>query len=412
MAATINSERLSALLAEINRFGRIPGAEGFFRPAFGEADMAVRRHFETLLKADGLATHVDAAGNVFGRHAPDGAAGPAIMVGSHLDTVPAGGAFDGALGVAVALECVRAIREAAIPLAHPIEVVATADEEGRFGGMLGSQAIAGVLADGWAESAADAEGETLAEAMRGAGLDADRLAEAARPPGSVGAFLELHIEQGPVLETTGRDVGVVTAVSGCAVLAVSLVGAANHSGTTPMDLRHDAFVGMARIGSALPGLARRLGTDQSRLTIGHVEIAPNAVHTIPGAANFTIVVRDVDRKVMVALRDAIGALAAEVAADLGLAVSVETRSWLDPVALDAGLRERALAEAALLGIDAVPMPSGAGHDAQTMAAFCPTALLFVPSRGGISHAPQEFTPWPAIERGAAVLLAFLVALAT
>jgi N-carbamoyl-L-amino-acid hydrolase len=398
---TVDADRLFATLDGINRFGFDPATGGYDRPAFSAADMAVRRWFMDEMAAEGLAVHMDAAGNVFGRTGPDG---PSVMVGSHLDTVPSGGAFDGALGCAAALECARALREAGAGLARPLEVVATADEEGRFGGMLGSQAIAGVVPDGFVETATDADGLRLADAMRAAGLDPGAVPGAARAPGSVAAFLELHIEQGPVLETAGRDVGIVTAVSGCTVLAVTLHGAANHSGTTPMDMRQDALVGLCRIGAALPALAREAGTDQSRLTVGHVMLTPNAPHTIPGAAFFTIVIRDVDGAVMRTLRAEVEALVGRACASEGLSFSIAERSSLGPVVLDAGLQDLLLRVGVRQGLEPLSMPSGAGHDAQTMAHLCPSALVFVPSRGGLSHAPQEHTGRDAIISGTAVLL--------
>lgn len=405
--ARIDGERMAETLAGINHFGADAVSGGWDRQAFGTADMDVRAWFRDQMLADGFVAGIDPAGNVFGRFGPEG---PAVMVGSHLDSVPAGGAFDGALGCAVALECVRAIRDAGIDLARPVEVIGTADEEGRFGGMLGSQALAGLLPDGWVDTAHDAGGLPLADAMRKAGLDPAAVAGAARPAGSLAAFLELHIEQGPVLESMGRDIAVATAISGCAVLDVTLVGAANHSGTTPMDLRRDAFVAMARIGAAVPDLTR-FGTADARLTIGRAALSPNEPHTIPGEASFTVIVRDVERRAMDALCEAFEALVAEIAGPSGIDHMVERRSDLNPVQLDAGLADRLAGAARARGLDPVMMPSGAGHDTQMMATLCPSALLFVPSRGGISHAPAEHTDWPPIERGAQVLLDTIVALA-
>ncbi len=266
----IDLPRLQALLEGINGFGCNPATGGFNRIGYSAEDTAVRRWFGEQLRADGLAVHTDAVGNVFGRFGPE--TGPCIMVGSHLDTVPEGGAFDGALGVAVALECVRAMRDAGVTPAIAIEVVATAEEEGRFGGMLGSQAISGQVTRDWIDTATDADGVRLADAMRACGLDPDNLASAARAPGSVRAFLELHIEQGPVLETTRTAVGIADVVSGVCLLAVSLKGTANHSGTTPMDQRADAFAGLAEIGTAIRPLIKEAGTEQSRITIGKVDL--------------------------------------------------------------------------------------------------------------------------------------------
>ncbi len=397
----IDPARLALLIEGINRFGRNEATGGYDRVAFSAADMAARAWFADEMRRDGLAVHTDDAGNLFGRFGPAG--GPCVMAGSHLDTVPDGGAFDGVIGCAAALEAVRAMKDRGHVPATAIEVVATADEEGRFGGMLGSQAITGTATAAFVEGAVDADGVRLTDAMRAAGLDPAAVPGAARSPGSVRAFLELHIEQGPVLERTGAEIGIAHSVSGVCVLAVTLTGRANHSGTTPMTMRADAFQALAEIGAALPGLAARHGTDETRITVGHVELSPNAVHTIAGAARFTIVLRDTARAVMLDLRSRIGELVENVGASLGVSSRVETSSWLDPVALDAEIGAMLEAECAGLGYTLRRMPSGAGHDAQTMTALCPTGLIFVPSRGGISHAPAEFTDAEAIARGAQLL---------
>lgn len=390
-------------LDEINSFGRNPESGGYNRIGFSDADMAVRRWFAKAMAAEGFAMQGDAAGNVFARFGP--ADGPCVMVGSHLDTVPEGGAFDGALGVAVAAECARVLRDAGVEPDRALVVVATAEEEGRFGGMLGSQAIAGQLTAEWLDEAADAEGVRLADTMRAQGLAPEAVPAAAWAPGSVAAFLELHIEQGPVLEAAGIPVGIADSVSGVCLLLARLRGRANHSGTTPMQLRADAFAGLAAFAATIPSLIAEHGTGQARLTIGKVEIAPNFAHTIPGRAEFTLIIRDTDAGAMRALDAAARDGIAAAAAAHGLEVEIEERSWLAPVALDAGLVELLGEEAARLGIAAQVMPSGAGHDAQTMASLAPSGLVFVPSRGGISHAPEEWTDREAIERGAELMLA-------
>jgi N-carbamoyl-L-amino-acid hydrolase len=247
--------------------------------------------------------------------------------------------------------------------------------------------------------------------MRAQGLDPAAVDSAALPPGHAAAFLELHIEQGPVLEAAGIPVGLVTAVSGCCVLQVTLDGQANHSGTTPMDMRADAFAGLAQVAARIPGLIADHGTDQSRITIGKVALTPDEVHTVPGRAVFSAVLRDTDEEVMHGLRAELDAAIAEAAARNRLTVSVEARSSIPPVALDAGLRAVLTRAAAGCGHAVLDMPSGAGHDAQTMQAICPAALVFVPSRGGISHAPAEWTDWADILRGADVLLAAVLELA-
>ena len=404
----IDLARLQALLGGINRFGRNPATGGFNRPGFSEADMAVRRWFAGEMVADDLTVTTDAAGNVFGRFGP--AEGPCVMAGSHLDTVPEGGAFDGALGVAVAFECVRAMRAAGIVPATAIEVVATAEEEGRFGGMLGSQAIAGQVSADWLGAAEDADGVKLTEAMRACGLDPDAVPSCRRAADSVRAWLELHVEQGPTLEAAGIPVGIVDSISGVCLLFVRLQGIANHSGTTPMTMRADAFAGLAEIATSIGALIAECGTGQSRITIGKVDVRPNFAHTIPGDVEFTLVLRDTDEQVMRTLVERMNRTIAEVAEANGLIHAIETRSWLSPVALDANLVALLGEKAASLGIPARVMPSGAGHDAQTIQSLCPSALIFVPSRGGISHAPGEWTDWPDIGRGASLMLEALIEL--
>lgn len=402
MTAEIDPERLRKLLNGINSFGLNAETGGFNRPAFSPADTQVRRWFEETMRADGLAVRSDAAGNLFGRFGP--AEGPALLIGSHLDTVIEGGAYDGALGVAVALETVRAMQAAGGRPATAIEVVATSDEEGRFGGMLGSQAIIGAAPPDWVAAARDASGVTLIDAMAGAGLDATRIPEAARNPQEVAGFLELHIEQGPVLEARDLHAAAVTEISGVCVLEISLTGQANHSGTTPMEMRADAFSGLAEIGAAVDPLIAATGTDQSRITIGKVVLHPNDVHTIPGRAEVWMVIRDTSADVMHALRGEMEAAISEAADRRGLRAEIREHSWLDPVRLDESMRGAVTGAAQTLGIDVLEMPSGAGHDAQTMQALCPSGLIFVQSRGGISHAPQEDTPWEAIVTGARLFL--------
>ena len=406
----IDPDRLRALLDAVNAYGRNPDTGGFNRIGYSDADMAVRGWFAETLAADGLAVRTDAVANVFGRFGPAGA--PCVMAGSHLDTVPEGGAFDGALGVCVALECVRAIRDAGLTPSRPIEVVAFAEEEGRFGGMLGSQAVSGQVAEGWVERATDSDGMRLADALRAQGLDPAAVPRAAWAPGSVRAYLELHIEQGPTLGDAGTSVGIAHSVSGVCNLAVRLEGRANHSGTTPMNLRADAFAGLAAVGAAVPEIVATAGTDQSRVTIGRVVLEPNFPHTIPGLAEFSVILRDTDEAAMRRLDAAMRERIADAAAANGLRCHIAMMSWLPPVALDAGLAALMHEEAARIGVDAIAMASGAGHDAQTMQALCPSALVFVPSRAGISHAPQEWTDWADIENGAAVMLAALMRLST
>jgi N-carbamoyl-L-amino-acid hydrolase len=395
-------QRLQSVLDGVNTFGRNPETGGFNRVGYSREDMAARRWFADRMSGDGLTVSCDAANNVFGRYGPSD--GACVMVGSHLDTVPEGGAFDGVLGACVALECVCAMRDAELAPRIAIEVVATAEEEGRFGGMLGSQTIAGEVSREWIDHAVDADGIALTDAMRAQGLDPYAVLGSARPAAEVSAFLELHIEQGPLLEASSMPIGIAHSVSGVCSLAVRFEGRANHSGTTPMDLRADAFAGLAQVAHAIPAVISECGTDQSRITIGKVDLWPNVPHTIAGSADFTVIIRDTDEAVMQALTEGIRTETGRAADDHHLGVSLEQRTWLSPVRLDPGLATLLREEADRLELAAMTMPSGAGHDAQTMQRLCPSALIFVPSRGGISHAREEWTDWEDIEKGARLML--------
>lgn len=406
MPLSIDSDRLRRLLDGINRFGFNPETGGYNRIGYSDADMAVREWFLEEMRACGLAVRRDGVANLFGRFGP--AEGPCVMAGSHLDTVPEGGAFDGALGVAVALECVLAIRDAGLSPRLAIEVVATAEEEGRFGGMLGSQAIAGVVTSEWLSQAADAEGVRLVEAMAAQGLDPADALTAKRS--DVRCFLELHVEQGPILENREIPAGIAHTIAGVRNLRVRFEGEANHSGTTPMHLRSDAFAGLAMVGASIPRIMAAHGGEHSRITIGKAALWPNFIHTVPGEAEFVVNIRDVDAEIMDAIEAAMRSEIEAAARTNGLAFSVSEQSRMAPVKLDGKLADLLHEEARTLGLEALAMPSGAGHDAQTMQALCPSALIFVPSRGGISHSPQEWTDWADIEKGANLMLAALARL--
>ena len=410
MPLMVDLDRLRADIEALAMIGTISGRPGINRPSFSAEDMAGRRWFMARCAEAGLVTSMDVVGNVIARW--EAGSGPPIMAGSHLDTVPDGGVYDGPLGTCAALEAVRVMQAAGITPARPIEVVATADEEGRFGGMLGSQALTGQVDPAWLERATDAEGVRLWDAMRAQGLAPERFPEVARPPGSVEAFLELHIEQGPVLEQAGLEIGVATGVSGCFNWTVTLTGVANHSGTTPMHLRHDAFAGLAAFAGRVPAIIEDVGGDETRLTIGQVDLAPNFPHTIPGRATFSIIGRDTSEAVMRAVAEACRRELDQACRAHGLDLELREESWLAPVSLDAAIARTLEAESQKLGYRTTTMPSGAGHDAQTMQHLAPSGLIFVPSVGGISHAPEEHTPWPDVERGANLLLHGIMALAT
>lgn len=405
-----NLERLKGTLLELSRFGFCEEDKGIYRVGFSEADMAARRWLMQLLEDEGFSARMDGAGNVYGRLGDDDL--PSVTLGSHLDTVPAGGMFDGALGVVAALEVLRVCRERSVELRWPIELLATSEEEGRYGGMLGAQAIAGQLTPGLVLNMHDADNNMLADAMRAAGLDPLAALEAHRLPETMRAFLELHVEQGPVLDQVGKTIGVVDGISGVFKWIVHLIGKADHAGTAPMNMRSDAFMGLADFAHEIPRIIDEDGTDRSRLTVGKVELKPGSPHTIPGEALFTLVGRDSDEAVMENLANSCRKSLSAIARRHKLMFEYEQISWLPPMTCSPQIVELLEAHTARLGYSCVRMPSGAGHDTQFMTEITQAGMLFVPSVGGVSHSPDEWTHWHDIESGANVLLNAAVDLAT
>jgi hydantoinase/carbamoylase family amidase len=386
---------VSSLAADLHEAAQIGAEEGgvsrfAWTPELARANEWLVQRLEEL----GLATEIDAAGNVFGRW--DEGEGSAILIGSHLDTVPRGGRFDGALGVAAALEAIGALKRDGATLHRPLWLVSFNDEEGsRFQtGMLGSRAFVGdVDLEDWRRRG-------VADAMDEAGFDFDRLAEA-RAVDRIGAYLELHIEQGPVLEQEGLDIGVVTGIAGLLGFRVRLTGEANHAGTTPMAARRDALVGAARVVLALRDEARARA--DMTANVGVLSCEPGGFNVIPGVAEFTIDVRGADADAFARAEEFVRQAVEQIAHEEQLGLEVVETHRKPPTPLDPGLQDLLVASAAEEGASVRRMPSGAGHDAMVLAKHVPAAMVFVPSRGGVSHSPEEFTPTEQCELGARVL---------
>jgi allantoate deiminase len=342
----------------------------------------------------GLEVELDPAGNVIGRW--EAGEGKAVLLGSHLDTVPCGGRYDGALGVLAALDVVRRLKAEGVEPARPIWVVSFNDEEGaRFQtGMLGSRAFCGDC------ELEDWSGRGVPEAMAEAGFDFDRMKDARRAD-EVGAYLELHIEQGPVLEQTGVDLGIVTAITGMLGFRVRFLGAANHAGTTPMELRRDALAGAARAVLALREEAR--SRDDMTANVGVISAEPGGFNVVPGAAEMTIDVRSPMSEGFARLEPFVRETLERIAADEGLGLELRETHRKQPVALDPELQDRLEEAARAEGATTLRLASGAGHDAMVLAHHAPAAMLFVPSRGGLSHTPDEFSSPEHCELGARVL---------
>ena len=398
----VNVKRIENDIYQLAQIGFNEKDKGIYRQGFSDADMEARKWFTYQLKQLGMTANMDGAGNVIGRFGdPDK---PAIVVGSHIDSVPCGGIFDGSLGIIAAMECIRIIKEKSIALKHPIEIIATSEEEGRFGGMLGAQALTGNLTLKWLETTHDTNGELLKDAMARCGLDYREAMHAKKPRGSMVAFVELHIEQGPVLEIEKKTIGVVEGISGVFKWIVKLIGKADHAGTAPMNMRSDAFMGMADFAHEISRIIDEEGTDKSRLTIGHVELKPGYAHTIPGEADFTLVGRDMSEDVMKKLAEACDKVLSAIARKHRLKFEYNQMSWLEPKHCSKEIMSCIERTTQSLDYSYMLMPSGAGHDAQFFSDIVPTGMIFIPSVGGVSHAPDEWSHWEDIEKGANVLL--------
>lgn len=381
--------------------GRLPEG-GWSRPAFGEEDCRANEWFARRAREAGLSVRTDAIGNVIARL--EGRPGiPAIAMGSHLDTVLSGGAFDGAIGVLVGLDVARNLRRAEKDWQVPIEVIAFRDEEGRYGAFNGSRAMMGELPAEEIGRRRSVEGTMLANALRDAGLDPEAVPEARRDPSEFAAFLELHIEQGRVLEKAGIDLGIVTSIAGQERMAIRFTGAPDHAGTTPMELRRDAFAAAARFADRFRDLVIIGGEGVTRGTIGIVQATPNQGNVIPGEVRLGLEMRDISADRLKRLGEAVTALANETATAMQVEASVRAVYRSEPIAMSEPVRTVLGHAAQALGMSAMDLPSGANHDAGIMAAHVPTGMLFVPSRDGRSHCPEEHTEWPQIEAAARLM---------
>lgn len=389
---TPDPERFLSDLHTLRSFGAAGVGKGVQRPAYTEADIAARDWLAERMKEAGLEPQFDPMGSLFGL-----VEGPSLLIGSHSDSQPEGGWLDGALGVIAGLEVARTAKEVGGP---PISCVSFQDEEGRFGVTTGSAAWSGALAREKVDGLVDPKGVTLPEARAAMG---DRLGDWIDPSRFTG-FLEMHIEQGPVLDTSGEAAGVVEAIVGIRDMVITFEGQQNHAGTTPMALRKDAFQALGAFNTLLNDRLRNVVTPATVWTIGHVSLHPNAHSIVPGRVKFSMQWRDGDPDRLDRMEKIVRETAQEIADDRGLALEFGPMLGVAPVAMDAGFRG-ALREAAE---EAVPgrwreMPSGALHDASNMSRMMPAAMLFVPSIGGISHDFAEDTDEADLVRGLQVL---------
>ncbi|MFD9663088.1 Zn-dependent hydrolase [Rhodococcus sp. NPDC059968] len=402
----IDGNRLLTRLDQLAAIGADP-AGGVTRLAYSPEDVRARSLVAGWMTQAGLSVRIDPAGNLIGRLPGAGRHQTALVLGSHLDTVPEGGPLDGAYGVLAAVEAADTVQRHGLELAHDLVVVAFSNEEGARGtpGMVGAKAIAGALtaAD---LNRADGDGVTLSERIACAGGDPARIAKAQWDTADVAGFLEMHIEQGPLLEQSGHPIGVVTAITGQSKVDVVVTGTANHAGTTPMVDRQDAAVAAARLILAVEALA--VDGHVRVATTGRVRVQPGIGNTIPREAVLGIDLRDTDDEKITAALHMLAADAEVVARQTGTTIEFHPGSATSSVLADLSLRRCIAAAANSLGAPSQELPSGAGHDAQIMSRLGPMAMIFVPSTGGISHSPHETSNPGDLVLGADVLLRTLL----
>ena len=406
MKAEIDTAALLDRLARLATVGAIEGG-GSARLALSDEDKTGRDLVVGWMRELGLSVAVDAVGNVVALRAGREDLAP-VMTGSHIDTVRTGGRYDGNLGVLAGLEFCAALDRAGLRTRRPIAVAFFTNEEGaRFQpDMLGSLAYVGGLSVAEAHAARSIDGRLLGEELRRIGYLGER------PPGFVRphAFVELHIEQGPILEAEGLTIGVVTGVQGISWAEYALTGVSNHAGTTPMRLRRDAGYAAMAIAGGIRDLVRRFGGDQVG-TVGRIELVPNLINVVAARATFTLDLRNTDEATLARAEAEASALIARICAEERVDVEKRVLARFEPVDFDPRLIDLVAARAAARGFRHRRLPSGAGHDAQMLARICPTGMIFVPSAKGLSHNVAEFTDPADIDAGAKVLTDVILELA-
>ena len=399
----VDGERLNATLRDLARFGRTPEG-GISRVAFSAADREARTYVAGLLEDAGFSVDVDVAANLIARRAGSPDLQP-IMFGSHLDSVPDGGNYDGQVGSMGAVEVARTLADGGHITRHPLEVVFFTNEEG---GKTGSRAMAGEVAD--RELALQtASGLTIGEGLAANGGDPARLADARRERGSLAAFLELHVEQGGVLDRLGIPIGVVEGIVGIRRWNVTVHGFANHAGTTPMADRRDAMVTAARFIDAVNRVALEMEGRQVA-TVGRIQAEPGAPNVIPGRVIASLEIRDLEMDKIDRVFAAIEAEGRRIAGETATEISFEPFYLSRAAPTDGRLRDMVETAAGGLALETLRMPSGAGHDAQSIAQIAPVGMIFIPSVDGISHSPREESRPAQITAGADVLLRTLLVL--
>ncbi|NJL85247.1 MAG: Zn-dependent hydrolase [Leptolyngbyaceae cyanobacterium SM1_1_3] len=399
----VNCDRLYQSLMDLADIGKLPGS-GVRRLAFSPEDIRARQLVWRWMAAAGLSVRSDAAGNIIGM-LPGKQAAPAFATGSHIDTVPKAGKYDGTLGVLAGIEVARTLKENGLQLQHPFEVIVFTDEEDS---MIGSKAIAGTILPA-AEQYDRKNQPPIQSRLQQIGGDWSQIASARRSRADMCAFVELHVEQGQVLETSGKSIGVVEGVVGLQRYMMTIKGAPNHAGTTPMELRQDALVAASHVVLAVESLAKtRPG--QQVATVGALTVWPNATNVIPGEVRASLDVRDLSKAEVTGLVEQLKTQLGQIAAATQTKILIEPVLDVDPSPAAPRIQQTITAVCDRLGFSHLSLPSRAGHDAQEMGRFTDMGMIFVPSEGGVSHSEIEYTSPEQCAQGATVLLQTLLEL--
>lgn len=412
---SINKRRLMRDLNAVSRIG-IGSHGAVTRLVFSIKELRSRQLLIHLMRQAGLSIQIDAIGNIFGRLDGREPKAPAVLAGSHLDTVIHGGKYDGPVGVIGALEAVRTISENQIPLGSPVEVVCFVGEESsRFGfSTLGSSLLAGEVQARDLTNAVDAQGTKLEEVLSSLGISRRNIASLKRDPKSLKAYLELHIEQGPILEAKKKSIGLVTSIAAPSRFKVIFKGQADHSGTTPMEMRKDALVAAAQLIEHVERVCRQFSSmEKGRVvgTVGAMKIEPGVINAVPGRAELAIDIRSISAQAKDRVARRVKKEARDIASQRGIGVEILLIREEQPVPLDPRLLRVTRELCDENGIDYEIMPSGAGHDAMQMAKITSAGMIFVPSRRGISHNPMEWTDPEDICLGSQLLMETIIRVA-
>ena len=402
--ATVNEARLSDSLNTMAAIG-LQRDGSVKRLAFTEEDSRARSLFSQWLQEAGASVRIDAAGNLIGRLEGSEAGLPALVTGSHLDTVPTGGRFDGALGVLAGLEVMRSLQEQGLSLRHPLEVIAFADEEST---MVGCKGMTGVASANPADYTCS-NGDPITQNLPRIHGNWEQLADARRSDAAIAAFLELHVEQGGILESRGDAIGLVEGVVGQRRFLVRVEGTANHAGTTPMDARQDALATAAQVILAVQELATNHPGDPVG-TVGKLQLWPNAANVVPGQVEMSVDLRDLSIEILEELVEELEARLNSISQANGCPITLVPQFSVDPTPAHLSVTEAIAASAEILGLSCSALPSRASHDSQEMGRRWPMGMIFVPSQGGLSHSAAEFTSSRQCADGTAVLMQSLLRL--